>query len=376
MNGSTRPYRTASGERWEYVLELGRGPSGKRQQVRRRGYLTEDLATAAMQADLTDRRRGLYIEPTITTLGDYLTDWLAATAPSRHPHTTLQHRTNLKRCQPIAHIPIGRLQPQQIQHWINDLSRRYAIRTIRATHGSLDAALAQAVAWGHLPRNPAHGIALPRVPTRRETPLRSGSRDEAVQFIAAAAGSPHEAIWRVLLDAQLRIGELLELTWADLDLDRATIHVRRTVTRNAAGQRVTGASPKTPAGIRDIIVSPETVAALRRQRTAQLQARLAAGPGWHDLNLVISTASGRRLSADQVRDWLTAACLAAGVPRLTPHGLRHTGGTLMILAGVPLVVVSRRMGHASINVTADIYAHITPDADASAATALAAALNA
>jgi integrase len=371
VTGAVRPYPTSAGERWEYTLELGRGPDGRRRQVRRRGFASEQAATEAMHDELTDRRRGQFVEPNRTSLGSYLSDWLEATAPSRAPHTTLQHRTNLQRCAPIAHIPLGKLQPQQIQHWINDLGRRYAPRTVRATHGSLDAALAQAVAWGHLPRNPADGITLPRVPSRRESPLKSWTRDEATRFLAASAGTPEEAIWRLLLDAQLRIGELLELTWADLDLDAALVLVRRTVTRNAAGQRVTGVTPKTVAGIRDIAVTAETVAALRRQRTAQLEARLAAGPGWHDLDLVYSTASGRRLSADRVRELLDRAVATAGVPRLTPHGLRHTGGSLMILAGVPLVVVSRRMGHANIGVTADIYVTVSQDADQSAADALA-----
>ncbi|MDQ4099507.1 MAG: tyrosine-type recombinase/integrase, partial [Chloroflexota bacterium] len=62
---------------------------------------------------------------------------------------------------------------------------------------------------------------------------------------------------------------------------------------------------------------------------------------------------------------------AAGVPRLTPHGLRHTNATLLILAGVPLKVVSERLGHASVAITADVYAHVTVEADRSAADRIA-----
>lgn len=379
MNGSTRPYRTTSGERWEYVLELGRAPNGRRQQVRRRGFLTEADAIAAMQAELTDRRRGQFIEPNKTTLGDYLQEWYTVIGPTRTGSTQHNLHDAIRRAAPIHHIALGKLQHHHIQGWINGLSTTFAPRTVRVTGGILTQALAQAVTWGHIARNPATRLIYPSLPPRREHAQKAWTSQQTAAFLASVSGSPLEPMWRILLDAQLRIGEALALYWSDIDLDRGIIQVRRTVTKAPAGQPgvIIGATTKTPESRRDITISPETVAALRRQRSAVNAARLAAGPAWHNLNLVFPHADGSLASTGYVNHQLEHAIAAVdGLPKLSPHGLRHTGATLLVLAGVPLVVVSRRLGHKSINTTADFYSHVTMDADRAASDALARLLNA
>jgi len=374
MRGTIRSYQTKSGDRWEYVIELG-AVAGRREQARRRGFPDAESATAAMQAELTDRRRGQFIEPSKTTLGSYLTDWLAVTGPTRAVNTRITKSYELARVAPIAHHPIAQLQSHHIQAWVNTLATRYAPRTVRTTYHALAAALAQAVRWGHLTRNPADNITLPRTPSRREQAAKSWSAEQAAVFIAATADSPWHPFWRILLDAQLRSGEAIALRWSDLDLDRGIIHVARTMTRDETG-RVIGDTTKTRESRRDISIAPDTVAVLRRQRAAVNSARLAAGPAWHALDLVFPRPDGRPLAHPTITRHLDAAIAAAGVPRLTPHGLRHTGASLLVLAGVPLVVVSRRLGHATIATTADIYAHVTRDADADAAATLERLLNA
>lgn len=374
MHGSTRSYQTQAGERWEYSIELPPLPGKPRRQSRKRGFLSQDDAIAAMQAELTDRRRGLFIEPAKTTLGDYYADWLSITAPGRSGNSNRQYASVGKRLAPIAHIPIGRLQPQHIQQLVNGLAARYAPSTARHTYTVLASALKQAVAWGHLARTPAIGISLPRLPSRREQAAKTWSAAEVAHFLAATADSPWHPCWRVLIDAQLRAGELLALRWSDLDLDAAVITVARTLTVGPDHKIVIGQTAKSPSSHRPVTINPETVAALRRHRAAQLERRLADAR-WHDADLVFPGGHGKRLNPGVLNLALTTAIAAAGLPRLTPHGLRHTGATLMILAGVPLVVVSRRLGHATIAITADVYAHVSQDADRDAADALRRAIS-
>lgn len=101
---------------------------------------------------------------------------------------------------------------------------------------------------------------------------------------------------------------------------------------------------------------------------------LAARPVWQETGLVVDRGDGRHLHPATADHRLERLCEAAGVPRLSPHGLRHTVITLAILAGVPLPVVQQRVGHASITVTADVYVAVTRAADRAAADRLAALL--
>lgn len=375
MRGTVRPYNTPAGaHRFEYQIEVGVGADGKRKQARRRGFASEADARAAMEAELTDRRRGQFVDPDRTPLGGYLAEWLAATAPSRRPNTNRSLAACLARAAPLAAVPLGRLQPQQVQRWANDLAARLAPQTVRVTHAALSSALKQAVAWGHLPRNPAAGCRLPKPPPRREQRDKAWTADQAAAFLAAVAGDPWEPLWRLLLDGQLRGGEALALRWSDLDAEAGVVRVRRTLTRDAAGRWAVGDRPKTDESMRDVAIGAATATALRRQRAAVAEARRRAGPAWTDRDLVFSDGRGRWLNPSVARNALDRAVATAGVPRLTMHGLRHTGATLLVLAGVPLVVVSRRLGHGGIGVTSDVYAHVTPAADRAAAEALTAAL--
>jgi integrase len=117
------------------------------------------------------------------------------------------------------------------------------------------------------------------------------------------------------------------------------------------------------------------VDALRRQRARQAATRLAAGSAWQDRrNLVFTDVVGRRVSPGQVSKAFRAAADSVGLTGVRFHDLRHTAATLMLTAGVPLKVVSETLGHVSIVVTADVYAHVTPDLKREAADAMDRAL--
>ncbi|HCC61966.1 MAG TPA: hypothetical protein DEQ55_10480 [Pseudomonas sp.] len=87
---------------------------------------------------------------------------------------------------------------------------------------------------------------------------------------------------------------------------------------------------------------------------------LAAGPKWHDLDFVFTQADGRALTPDAVRYRYRRVLEAAKLPSLPFHHLRHAFATLQAEAGEDIANISRMLGHSSVSVTADIYAHLTP----------------
>ena len=183
------------------------------------------------------------------------------------------------------------------------------------------------------------------------------------------------ALWRLAAATGLRRGELAGLTWPAVDLDAGTLIVR--ATRVVVGHAVVDSGPKTEAGQRTISVDSATVAALRAHRRRQSEERLAAGPAWNgDGELLFVDELGRPIHPARMTKLLAARAAAVGLPSVRLHALRHGHATHGLTAGVPLAVMSKRLGHSSIRITADTYSHLVPELDLAAAERVAALLEA
>ena len=156
--------------------------------------------------------------------------------------------------------------------------------------------------------------------------------------------------------------------WTDVDLATGRVVIAKSVQR-INGEWVT-TEPKTRAGMRVITLPAEAVSALRRQA----ERRLALGGGQDAAaQLVFVSADGGPLSQGAA-DWhMRKECDRLGLPRLTPHGLRHLHASLLLAEGLPLPEVSRRLGHANPSITASVYSHAVGD-DTAAAKAIERAL--
>ena len=167
----------------------------------------------------------------------------------------------------------------------------------------------------------------------------------------------------------MRRGELLGIQWSDVDLGRARIAVRRSLV--TVGHEVVVSEPKTAKGRRSVALDPATVASLKVWRLHQAAERLAWGPAWIDSGLVFTREDGRPLHPREVTRAFSRHVLAAGVPIIRLHDLRHTHATLALAAGVHPKVVQERHGHANIAITLDTYSHAIPAMQESAAATVA-----
>jgi integrase len=169
----------------------------------------------------------------------------------------------------------------------------------------------------------------------------------------------------------MRRGELLGLSWADIDLDRARLTVRRQLIR--MGRRTVFGRPKTEAGRRCISLDPNTVEVLRRHKCRRAVT-------WRDdalsdpdkLDLVFCRPDGNGRDPDVLSHQFGDLVRQAGLPKIRLHDLRHTHATLALQAGVHPKVVQERHGHASVKVTLDTYSHVMPPMHQEAAARVAA----
>jgi integrase len=317
------------------------------------------------------------------TLDAYLDEWLALQTTQVQPSTWESYDAVVRRyVRPaLGEQPLEALHPRGLSRFYVELlsgggrdGAALSLRTVRYVHAILHKALDDARRAGYLTANPTDDATLPRIhPTRadRARPqLQTWTAEQLRGFLAATVATPRGPLWAVAAGTGMRRGELLGLRWDDVDLDAGVLRVRLSLSR-VRGQPYLK-EPKTGRA-RRLRVDRHVVEALRAQQQAQARDARRVGPAWdHAWNLVFTTATGGPCHPDAVTTDFRQACRAAGAPPIRLHDLRHTHATLLLEAGVPVKVVSERLGHASVMLTLDIYAHVLPAMDADAVARFAA----
>ena len=166
----------------------------------------------------------------------------------------------------------------------------------------------------------------------------------------------------------MRRGEILGLRWQDVDLDRARLSVRQALV--AVGYDVIRSTPKSHSA-RVIDLDAETVTRLRAHRARQDEERRQWGTDYQDQDLVVAKENGEPIHPHTFSQSFERLVAKAAVRTIRLHDLRHTHATLALKAGVPVKVISERLGHESPAFTLKQYAHVIPGMQAEAAAQVA-----
>ena len=159
-----------------------------------------------------------------------------------------------------------------------------------------------------------------------------------------------------------RRGELLALSWADVDLDAGTVRIARSVGL-VAGQ-LHWKAPKSEAGARTIVLGPSVVAELRRHRAEQVERRLIIGPTYRaDLDLVVAKIDGSPIRPDYASQAFRNLVRRVGLPETVHvHTLRHSAASFLAAAGVPPSDIAAQLGHRDGGALAlRVYVHSLPE---------------
>lgn len=367
--------------RYRVVLDAGRDPdTGKRRQRKAR-FGTYREARAWLAATRTDVSTGAYVPPSKVSVAEHLSSWLAGRTDIK-PATVANYGDALKVVvSSLGQRPLDALSKSDLDLMVagmlNGTLRRQgragqplSSRAVGLTLTVLTMALDAAVREGRLARNVAALVDRPR--QQHRTVKVVWEADEAAAFTAVSDEDRLAGAWRLSLSG-LRRSEVLGARWVDVDLDAELVHVRRSRVL-AGGQVIEQDSTKSTAGERTVPLTAAAVAALRRTRARQAEERLAAGEVYQDSHLVVVDELGRPVGPRWYGDRFKALSRTAGVPVVTLHTARHGYGSYLLDQGVPLPIVSKVMGHASVNVTASVYAHaLRAGADERVRAAMAAA---
>ena len=311
---------------------------------------------------------GAYTAPSPLTFGEYLDEWLENVAASKAPHTYLLYRrASDKWILPfLGHKQIQKLKPSDLREFFASLPSHFSVSYKQQMYLIINGSLKAAKMEGVIRDNPAPLLAgKPRVDKNLSAAYADANcwnEEDARKFLVMAAleGPRQAALYTLALDTGMRKGELCALKWSSINWQESTVHVKASI---AYLNGVPTIGPTKTRTSRTIVISPESLAALKRLSISQSEEKRAY-PQINDYGLVFTKKDGSPLQFNHLghREF-DAIIKKAKVKRITFHGLRHTCATLLLKNRVPLKYVQERLGHRDPLTTMRTYAHVVPSGE-------------
>lgn len=270
----------------------------------------------------------------------------------------------------IGHLKLREIRPQHLNALYTALAqdgqnRRtgggLSVKTILEHHRLIHVVLEQAVKELLVPFNTADRVQLPRAASKEVNYFQP----EQVAAIREALDM-EQLKWKTLVHLLLitgaRRGEVLGLKWDKVDFEGCKLHICNNVLYSP-DIGIYEDTPKTARSNRFVTLPKETTHLLRLYRAWQSTERLRVGSYWQERGFVFAQDNGCPMHPDSVTDWLKKFSKRHGLPHINPHAFRHTMASMLYFNGVDSVSISKRLGHAQVSTTANIYAHVMEEAD-------------
>ena len=279
----------------------------------------------------------------------------------------------------IGHIKLTELKKTDIEKMYNDLLTHgradgkggLGVKTINNVKLCLHKALQTALENEYIIKNPAD---IAKVPTLKSTQAQKKeieilSKQEQQALMAVCGKDTYSTGIITALFTGVRLGELLGITWKDIDFTKKTISISKQVNRlkdyseNAKAKTRLGIQEDTKTKTSNRVISISDILAERLKEYKQNQEEHIKqwGDIYQNLGMVLAREDGYYIDPSTFRDNYKAILNKAGLKSYTFHALRHTFATRALEAGVPIKVVSKILGHASVQITMDTYMHVLPE---------------
>lgn len=284
----------------------------------------------------------------------------------------LSYKSCFTKYQPIWHIPISKLKPIDFQNIISKLAdknpstgkptSKYTLSSIKHTAEQI---CQLAIDNREMDYNPASSVKIPNVVKQNQ--IRALTEEEQKWIV----DTPHRAqtAAMIMMYAGLRRGELIPLTWSDIDIENRTININKSV-EMIGGQPQVKPYTKTAAGMRTIDIPQKLADYLAQQpklnilvcpsKNGKMLSEIAWKRLWEsyikDLNIKYGNFN------DSIQGKPKSKCQPGGVPIVIPHftahWLRHTFATMLYFAGIDILTAKEQLGHSDIKTTLEIYTHL------------------
>lgn len=285
--------------------------------------------------------------------------------------TIVRYRELTARIYPaIGHIKLRDLRADQLNDLYTVLAQdgqnkrtggKLSAKTILEHHRLISTVLEQAAKEGLVPFNVAGRATLPKA-ERKEVNYFQPEQVEAIRDALEREPMKWKTLTHLFLITGARRGEILGLKWNKVDFEGNRIHICNSVLYSP-DIGIYESTPKTATSDRFLLLPAETIQLLKQYRVWQAQERLRLGEYYQDQGFLFAQDNGNPMHPDSVTDWLRKFSKRHGLPHINPHAFRHTMASMLYFNGVDSVSISKRLGHAQVSTTANIYAHVMDEAD-------------
>lgn len=363
-------YKVKSGWRWR-VRWVDADGNQKSQSFDRQKLAADFLISLEHSM-----REGTYIAPSDMTVKQLLDEWLEIhkKQKSLEHNTVIGYRWNIEHiCSHIGDVPVQLLRPVDIEKMYAALSSRdpkpLSGKSLQEIHTTLNLAMKHAIKNGIINRNPCDAVDRPKKQRFEASFIKPDMVSEYLKLFEQDWIYPAVVL---ALFCGLRRGELLALKWSDINFKTMKINIA-----NAAVYIDNELVLKKPKSNQTRIVDmpPAVAIVLKKEKKKQMENKLMLQNLYYDSEFVVREDNGKRPSPVYLTRFFMRRIQASKLPHVRFHDLRHTTGSLMLLEGVGLKTVSEILGHSSITITGDIYAHVIDEQKKEAAKKIGKYLN-
>ena len=349
--------------------------NGIKQQKKVGGFETRKAATEYHNQFMTSIQQGRRRGTTKLRVGEYLVnEWLPKQENilKASSFASYQRIVNSYLVPRLGSIRLEEVTARRVEQMFNDLltsgargkslkaNTALSAKTVSDIAGVLHRAFKDAVRWDLIATNP---ITSTKKPPRRTKEMSAWTPEELNCFINVSSTDRFFAVWHLAATSGMRRGELLGLTWDDIDFEKSKVTIRKT--RIRAGNVTIDETPKSRKSQRTFAIDKQTLAVLKKWKTRQGSEHLALGAKVNEH--IVTETDGTLPNPNTFSRRFKALCKTSGLRVIRLHDMRHSYVVAARRAGADLKTISERIGHADPKVTLTVYDHVFVEDDEKAA---------
>jgi len=368
-----KQYENTKGRFWLVRGYLGIDPVTQKQiNIEKRGFKTKKEAQIYFTREVNKFNSGGYggnenknKNPTYLVLyNEWLEQYKNTVKESTFVKTKQLFSNNIL---PIfGNLKIKNITSSFLQKTVNKWHKKF--NQYRKVYNYTCKVFDYALVHGYIADNPKTRVVVPTVKRdynkkeRKKTFYNKSELQEVLEAIKHDGSLEWYCFFRALAFTGLRRGEMLALTWADINFNDKTLTVNKSLSVGE-NNRLIVQSPKTEASNRTISLDEKTLAIFKRWRSKQASLLLAFGFNALDSKQLVfcKLDCNKHYYLNKPRSVLTKIVEDNNLPLINIHGFRHTHCSLLFEAGIPIKDVQFRLGHSDMNTTMNIYAHVTDE---------------
>lgn len=362
------------GKTWSYSVDIGRDETGKRKKKGKGGFRTQKEAKEAAAILEAEIASAIFLDEKKILFKDFTKQWLEDYALTIRPATLRLRKLDTEKLNNyFGNSQLKDITQIQYKKFITEMFKKgYADSTLQGMNNTANLIFKKACEYKIIKSSPTEHVKIPKKPITVQDLENDADlpkyleKEELNLFIKTAKDTFCHAeylMFLILAYTGMRRGELLGLTWDNIDFENSIIKIRKTVDTNTTSvKKYTLGPPKTKRSKRDILVTKEIMRELSKHKVNQKKLKIVHRLEWHDGNFVFTSkrVHGYPVSGIILKNNMKKILKIANLNlALSPHSLRHTHTSLLAEADVPLEAIMERLGHAEDKVTKLIYLHVT-----------------